>query len=276
MSGVSGYALGRALTTTLEQAPVILGPVMFAGHEVPSRISIGGAHAVTIHRLPGGGRVIDAMGMDDGAVKWSGYFTGPIATARARVIDSIRRAGEPVELIFGDYTFTVIVVHFEYDLQDRGAVISYRIRTEIIPDNEPTADVTSGTALASLSNDIVAATTILSGSAPNNLQEVLGAVIASTTIPGDPAASSKLTAIASSLQIASNLLQIEAVRNAARLSFAARAGDSEMVSASTLAAAVQTSEALALATRAAGYVNRSSIWLSQISGQARSILPIYA
>lgn len=134
MSGVL-----RSLAGGLEQlvgspAPLIIGSLLLQGHEVPTRISLGGAQAVTIHKLPGGSRIIDTMGADQGVIAWRGLFTGPDAAGRARVLDIMRQQGSPQVLSFGDYTFNVVIVHYEYDYKDRGAVISYRIRCEIVPD----------------------------------------------------------------------------------------------------------------------------------------------
>lgn len=134
MSGILGsLAVGVELLNG-SPAPLIIGDLLLQGHEVPGRISIGGSQAVTIHKLPGGGRIIDAMGADHGVIAWRGLFIGPDAARRARALDIMRQQGLPRILSFGDYTFSVVVVHCEYDYQDRGAVVSYRIRCEIVPD----------------------------------------------------------------------------------------------------------------------------------------------
>ncbi|MGI4745452.1 MAG: hypothetical protein ACRYGI_03015 [Janthinobacterium lividum] len=134
MSGILGSLAGGAELLIGSPAPLIIGDLLLQGHEVPGRISIGGAQAVTIHKLPGGGRIIDAMGADQGVVAWHGLFIGPDAARRARTLDIMRQQGAPRILSFGDYTFNVVIVHYEYDYKDRGAVISYRIRCEIVPD----------------------------------------------------------------------------------------------------------------------------------------------
>lgn len=134
MSGILGSLAGGVELLVGSPAPLIIGDLLLQGHEVPARISIGGAQAVTIHRLPGGGRIIDAMGADQGVIAWHGLFTGPDAARRARALDFMRQQGAMRILSFGDYTFNVVIVHYQYDYQDRGAVISYRIRCEIVPD----------------------------------------------------------------------------------------------------------------------------------------------
>ena len=134
MSGYLG-GLTEGISALLSQpAPLIIGPLVLQGYEVPNHITIGGSQAVTIHKLPGGGRIIDAMGPDDGMVAWRGLFIGPNAAQRVRSLDIMRVQGAPQVLSFGDYSFNVIIIHCEYDYQERGTIISYRIRTEIVPD----------------------------------------------------------------------------------------------------------------------------------------------
>jgi hypothetical protein len=58
---------------------LVLGPVAFSDFEDPERIRFGGAQRLAVHKLPGGARVIDALGPDDTEIGWSGIFA-----ARAR------------------------------------------------------------------------------------------------------------------------------------------------------------------------------------------------
>ena len=133
MSGYLGLVAGGAAELLSQPAPLAIGTLILQGHEVPGRITIGGAQAVTIHKLPGGGRIIDAMGADDGSIAWRGLFMGPDAAQRARSLDAMRIQGTPQILSFGDYTFNVVVIHFEYDYQQCGSIINYRVKTERIP-----------------------------------------------------------------------------------------------------------------------------------------------
>lgn len=160
MSGILGsLAVGVELLTG-GPAPLIIGDLLLQGHEVPARISIGGSQAITIHKLPGGGRIIDAMGADHGVIAWRGLFSGPDAARRARALDLMRQLGSPRVLSFGDYTFNVVVVYCEYDYQDRGAVISYRIRCEIVPDPAGTTTGANDLAIA-LQGDFVIGADVL-------------------------------------------------------------------------------------------------------------------
>ena len=267
MSGAFGLGLANALLVAIDQAPVVLGSVVFEGHEVPSRIGVGGAHAVTIHRLPGGGRVVDAMGVDDSAISWGGFFTGPSAAARARLVDSMRQSGELVGLSFGDYAFNVVVVHFEYDLQDRGALIAYRIRTETIPDTVAQAVDSQADVASSLSADVASATTALSGFGLTASQTALSSVTSAIALPGAATSPANLAAVGLALQAAGTAVGSSVVGSGSALP---TAGDSLTLGVTTsdgLSAATAAAGSLAAAAQAVGYVNRSSDSLNQLAGQ---------
>lgn len=263
MSGGFGLALVDTLLATLDQAPLILGPVLFSGHEVPARIKVGGQHTVSIHRLPGGSRIIDAMGPDEGAVSWTGYFTGPFAAARARVVDAIRRSGDVVGLSFGDYAFNVVVVHFDYDIQDRGAVISYRIKAEILPSASAFVDVTAGSIAALISGDLLAAASLLSGSTAGasigQAQLLIAGALAPTSTQTLALVGNALSAGGQSLQAALSTTGAGLVSGASGLG----AGGPPQVSLNGLA---QDAGSLASMTQSAGYVNRSQSNLNQLAG----------
>lgn len=94
---------------------VQLDRVTFASFEVPEKITWGGQQQLTVHKLIGGARVIDAMGRDDQPLSWSGYLQGSNATLRARQIDELRLAGNPISLTWGDFNYTVVIQSFECD-----------------------------------------------------------------------------------------------------------------------------------------------------------------
>ena len=267
MSGAFGLGLATALVVALDQAPVVLGPVVFEGHEVPSRIGIGGAHAVTIHRLPGGGRIVDAMGVDDSAISWGGFFTGPFAATRARLVDAMRQSGELVGLSFGDYAFNVIVVHFEYDLQDRGALIAYRIRTETIPDAVAQTEDSQGDVVSSLFTDIASATTALAGFGLTATQAAVSSVTNAIALPGSATSPANLAAVGLALQAASGAIRSSIVGAANALPTAEDGVPFGIATSGGLSAATAAAGSLAAATQAAGYVNRSGDALNQLAGQ---------
>jgi len=96
-------------------SPPVLGPVAFLGFEVPERITLGGKQRLAVHRLPGGARIVDAMGPDDRELAWSGVVSGPAAAERVRQLDRLRRAGLALPLGWDGWRFTVVISDFEAD-----------------------------------------------------------------------------------------------------------------------------------------------------------------
>jgi hypothetical protein len=88
---------------------VLLGGILLDGFEVDARIAFGGRQKLAIHALPGGMRVIDAMGKDDHDIGWQGILSGADASARARALDALRVAGDPVRLAWDVFSAMVIV-----------------------------------------------------------------------------------------------------------------------------------------------------------------------
>lgn len=110
-----------------------LGGVIFDGFEVPESISTGGEQALIVHKLPGGSRVIDAMGADHRDVAWSGRFRGGNAESRARLIDGYRIGGRQFLLQWSSYRYQVIVRSFEASYQ-QPFEIPYSISCTVVSD----------------------------------------------------------------------------------------------------------------------------------------------
>ena len=118
-----------------------LGPVAFAGFELPSSITLGGKQRLAIHKLPGGIRIIDAMGPDPADLGWSGIFTGPDAADRARTLDTLRVAGLQLLLSWDAFLYTVVIESFEADYHSPWW-IPYRLACAVVRD-EAAAVVTA-------------------------------------------------------------------------------------------------------------------------------------
>ena len=129
--------------------PLILGPVLFQGFELPARIPLGGTQRLAIHRLADGSRVIDVLGPDDANIGWSATLAGPLAPARARMLDALRRAGQRLALSFGEWSANVIVSAFTAEANVAGW-IPYRIACTVTAD--PLAADPVELALATLSS----------------------------------------------------------------------------------------------------------------------------
>lgn len=133
-----------------------LGPVAFAGFELPSSITIGGRQRLAIHRLPGGIRVIDALGPDPADIAFSGIFTGPDAADRARLLDALRVSGVSLPLAWDAFLYTVIIENFEADYRSPWW-IPYRVTCSVLQD-EAAAVITAVAQLApAITSDLLAA-----------------------------------------------------------------------------------------------------------------------
>ena len=108
-----------------------LGPVTFQRFELPESVNFGGKQALTTHKLPGGERVVDAMGRDDDDITWSGRFRGNAAASRARALDRVRIAGTPVTLTWDAFRYTVLVESFKADYQ-RAYEIPYSVTCVVL------------------------------------------------------------------------------------------------------------------------------------------------
>jgi hypothetical protein len=95
-----------------------LGPVAFRDFEVPAKINFGGHQRLVVHTLAGGRRVVDAIGPDDADVEFSGILSGPEATERAILLDSLRVSGSILSLRWDKFLFSVIVRTFRAEFQN--------------------------------------------------------------------------------------------------------------------------------------------------------------
>jgi hypothetical protein len=127
---------------------LILGPVAFENFEVPAEINFGGAQRLVVHRLAGGGRVIDSLGRDDADIRFSGVFSGADAMVRAQTLDELRAAGLPLPLTWDVLYYTVLIREFKADYRN-GWWIPYCIVCSVLRDeassgSEVVASLASG------------------------------------------------------------------------------------------------------------------------------------
>lgn len=115
-------------------APLVLGPIAFQGFEVPEHVTVGGRQRLVVHRMPGGKRVVDALGPDDAELVWSGTLSGPDAAERFRLLDTLRRAGEPLPLAWDAFAYSVIISNLEADTASPWW-IPYRIACTVLRDS---------------------------------------------------------------------------------------------------------------------------------------------
>ncbi len=142
---------------------LLLGPVLFQGFEVPERIGFGGRQRMAVHDLPGGARVIDALGRDDTPVVFGGVLSGPDASLRAHEIDLLRAQGAPLPLTWDSYFYTVVIADFRATYT-RANWIPYRIVCTVLRDEAEALVQTGLTLLTQSTADLGSAASLLGGS----------------------------------------------------------------------------------------------------------------
>ncbi len=169
-----------------------LGTISFASFEIPSVVSFGGAQSLAVYRLPGGVRVVDALGADDADIAWKGVLSGGNATYRARALDALRIAGQPVVLAWDEFVYSVVIKSLQFAFHNSWW-IHYKITCLIVddPDNAaPSAivplvnavitDITTASAYTDVSQALTAL--MLAGSDGNGTTSYASASIALTTV----------------------------------------------------------------------------------------------
>lgn len=147
---------------------LLLGDFEFQSYEIPAALPFGGTQKLVTHTLPGGARVIQAMGYDHAPIGWSGLFFGPDAVSRAKQVDAMRIAGIPAKLTWGDFSYMVYVESFTA-AWERFYKLPYQISCVII--GEPPAASTAPSLDATITAD-------------NKLAQNLGAKVGDSTLTG--------------------------------------------------------------------------------------------
>ncbi len=127
-----------------------LGPVGFQDFALPGQIRFGGAQRLAVHTLPGGVRVIDAMGPNDANITWSGAFSGPDAADQARALDLMRAEGSMWTLAWDAFCYLVVIASFDAAYEHVNWV-PYRISCTVVQDLAQAAE----TLLASLATSVL-------------------------------------------------------------------------------------------------------------------------
>lgn len=96
---------------------LLLGPIAFQGFEVASGVTFGGAQRLAQHDLPGGGRVIDALGDDQSQITIAGILSGPDATVRARALAALRGEGAVLSMTWDVFFYSVVVQTFQAEFR---------------------------------------------------------------------------------------------------------------------------------------------------------------
>jgi len=135
---------------------LLLGPVSFQNFELPARIGFGGGQRLAVHVLPGGARVIDAMGRDDADIVWSGIFSGGDAADRARLLDAMRVAGSVLPLAWDAFCYLVVIRAFEA-AYEKANWVPYRISCTVLADQAQSPASTVASLLTNVLGDLASA-----------------------------------------------------------------------------------------------------------------------
>jgi hypothetical protein len=161
---------------------LLLGPILFQDFELPPSITWGGAQSITIHRLPGGTRIIDAMGRDDANITWSGIISGPDAAARAQSLDLMRAEGSLWPLTWSSFFYSVVIARFDADYR-RPNWIPYRLTCAVLRDEAAALVEFALSAVATVAQDLVRAASFAPANPPANLDALLADPLDLTQAP---------------------------------------------------------------------------------------------
>jgi hypothetical protein len=140
----------------LRDVALVLGPVQFHGFEIPDRIGFGGQQRLAVHDMPGGQRVIDTLGPTPTDIAWSGIFTGPDATLRARTLDALRVQAAVLSLSWDVFFYSVIIGNFQASYHN-SAWVPYDLRVSVLIDADQQAPALLGDLLGDVLGDAASA-----------------------------------------------------------------------------------------------------------------------
>jgi hypothetical protein len=180
---------------------LVLGDFTFQDIEIPEVIGFGGDQRLSIKKLVGGVRVIDAMGIDPRPIEWSGYFfptqQGQSALERALTLKQIADAAQPIALSWDELYLMVYIRSFEPDY--RFARIPYKIVCEVLQDLTAPVYADAGPDADDLINgDLDSANTLTASTGDSALSGLMGSV--------SSAVSSVKTFVGASLSTVSSVL----------------------------------------------------------------------
>ena len=246
--------------------PVAIGPVVLTGLEVPEVFDRSSSMQPAIHRLIGGGRVVQLLGANPRGRELRGILTGSGAVERAVTLEALRDSGASVSLTIGAWSETVVVTALELRYAARGSIIHYRLQAEALPEVSvslaTTVSAVIGAAVADLGQAI--SSIGLSGlSALGSAASALGVDSASLAASA-PTSTPMLdtTAVASSLSAAIDGAGVTLV------SLSGSATPDIVADASSLTAASGSAQALAASVQAGGYLNRATASVAALDGTA--------
>jgi hypothetical protein len=245
----------------ISDTALLLGPIVFQEFEIPSSINFGGRQRLALHRRPGGGRIIDALGRDDAQIAFSGVFSGSNATLRARSIDELRASGVILPLTWDVFFYSVVIAGF-YANYRNSSWIPFNVNCTVLRDEasalvQPVISFATA-ALADIGN--ARSDALNAGFDLSPVQAALG--MPGSTVRGTAAysaAQSSLSAAQSSIETSIGVADTELVGVDLAGANSADVGSTRLLEATTIAGQ------LGSLTTAHSYVARAAVNLANAS-----------
>ncbi|KXV40528.1 hypothetical protein AD942_06160 [Gluconobacter japonicus] len=284
-------------------APVMLGDLVLTGIEVPDRLQVGGRQMMVVHRLPGGGRVVDTLGNDPGRLELAGKFLGPNAQTRAQTIEKMRLRGVPVVFSVAGMALQVWIVRFVYSYEAKGALCSYELTLErpaesvVSPDMGKTlsnvlgTDVGSGlTQISSVISDVSDGLFVESGQVGSIVGQIvpLGALLgvggplakvgeALTTTSTLSQSVANLAGTSTALESLSQQISVSGQGLMSALEVSGQNIENIQIgNAASLSAVVGNAAIQSTGADVGGLVNRSNAYVGQTQGLTSQIPPVHS
>ena len=134
--------------------PVTLGALELTGFEVPDSYDRAGTMQPVVHRLIGGGRVVQLLGPDPGRRRLQGSFTGPDATERAQLLEAMRDEGGRTILTVGVWQEFVVVTSVVLRYSAQGSIVQYLLEAEPLLGSAAGLIATAAAVLADVATQI--------------------------------------------------------------------------------------------------------------------------
>jgi hypothetical protein len=146
---------------------LVVGGYTFTGFGVPERINGGGAQQLKVHTMLGGNRVVDALGPNDDAIRFTGRFREASAMQQVALMDAMRIAGAPVTLTYWNLSYTVVISKFTWSFE-RFYEVPYELECTVVVDQAQSAPQAAPTLDSSVTQSIRVASQTAGGSTAVN------------------------------------------------------------------------------------------------------------
>lgn len=256
-----------------------IGDFVFADTEVPESIPMPTKQKTVVHRMVGGARQIDTLGVDYDPLVWSGIIFGSQAMDRADELQGMVEDGLPLMLQWSEYQYQVILTKFVPDFE-REWQIPYSIECEVLQDLSNPLNGDAGSSMDDLiDGDMSSANSLTSSigdagltSSISSLQSSVSAV-SSFSSATQAQLGSVLTPLAQSRtlvasMIASTDVSISSVGGMGGVV----AGVSATLAASNLTAQISAVSRQSNLLQLSGVLGRMSVNIGQIGGGSKTIM----